>query len=118
MKPSSTAMPINVDVIDFAIDIDIHRVHGLVAEFLAEAKANLLDLVAREFMLTRHVVGVALGDAVVADLPFHRDLRGAELLEGIDDLHDLGLALGREHIVGLHVEDVVSRVGHVVDAEH
>jgi hypothetical protein len=69
-------------------------------------------------MLAGHVVSVVPKKSLVASVALHRDLRRTEFLEGRDDLCDVGLPLGREHIVGLHVEDVMSRVGHVVDPDH
>ena len=84
--------------------VDIHRVHGLVAQLLGEAEADLLDLVTRELVLARDIVGVALGDAVVPDVAFDRDLRGMEFPQDFDELGDLGLALGRERYCGFVLE--------------
>jgi hypothetical protein len=91
---------------------------GVAGEVVLQPAEVSGTVVACEFVLAGQVVGVALRNAVVADVAFDRDLRGMEVLMGRDDLRDLGLALGREHIVGLHVEDVMSWVGHVLDAEY
>jgi hypothetical protein len=43
------------------IVVGVHRVDGLVPEFLGQAKADLLDLVARQFVLPGEAVRILLG---------------------------------------------------------
>ena len=87
-------------------------------KLLRQAIADLIDLVGRERVLAGEIVGVLLCRAIAADIGFDRDLGGIELFEDGDELRDFLLPLRREHVVGLHVMDVVAGVRHVIRAEY
>ncbi|PYQ61522.1 MAG: hypothetical protein DMF58_04655, partial [Acidobacteria bacterium] len=98
--------------------VDIYGVHALVAELLGKAVRDLIDLIARQRVLSGDIVGVLLPNPLAPDVGFNGNLRRMKPLQYVDELCDFLLALRRQYIVGLHVEDVMSRIGHVVDAEH
>ena len=87
-------------------------------EFFGEAVSDLIDLVTCQGVLSRDIVGVVSLDFLAPDVGFNRNPGRLKSLQDVDQLYDFLLAPGRKYVVGLRVEDVVSRVGHVIDAEH
>lgn len=83
-----------------------------------ETKTDLLDLISREREFSCQVVRVLLCPLLAPNIGFDRDLRRAKFFENVDQLCDLFLTLGKQHIIRLHVEDVVARVRHVVRTEY
>ena len=88
------------------------------AKLFRQPQTDLVDFVGSKFVLAGKVVCVAFGDFLRAGVAFNGDLGWMEFLQDFDQLGHLRLALGREHIVSLHVEDVVPGIRHVVRAQH
>ena len=92
-------------------------------KLLGQPEAELLDLVTAELALAGEILLVLIGTLErrgirgTEQIGFDGDLCRIEPLQHLDHLRHLGLALGREHIVGPHVVDVLSVVRHVVGAE-
>src|ERR1044071_870934 len=82
------------------------------AKELGHAIADLVVLVARQRVVAGKEVGVLLGGALAVDVGLDGHFGRLEFLQRLDELRDLRLALRREDIVRLRVEDVAPRIGH------
>ena len=86
------------------------------AQLLGQPEADLVALVPAELILAREVVQVLL-DLRAARIRLEGDLGGAKAGQDPDELADLGLTLGGQDVIRLHVEDVTAGVVHVIAAE-